>query len=169
MAKDQGIIHGLFAPQLQSAIMRLSAGEKLDKMHITSKDSVPAISLDGKIYTILANKSRGEIVVFIGDIVAIQTEAALEGLASSVTQTIKKMTAAGVPNLKFLKAEMISCIKSAYSAPERIGVDLPFSVLAAIPDTAVAVKKLPAEGVSASPSAPAPKPAEIKKYIHQLI
>jgi uncharacterized protein (DUF342 family) len=163
MAIDQGIIVGLFAPQLQSAIMRISMGEKLDRLHITSKNALPPISLDGKIYSILANKSRGEVVVFIGDLIAIQGVPAQETLCTAILQTIKKLSDGGAPNLKFLKAEMLACIKSAASGPERVGLDMPLAVLAAIPEYAIPASAVASTNAAADATA---KSSEIKKYLH---
>ena len=133
LAHDQGIKGGLFMPQLQSAIMRLYSGEKLDKFHVATQSSIPAIPLDGKIFTVMANKSRGEVVVFVGDIAALQTEKAIENLCLVVSQTIEKLKASGAPALKFLKHEMISCLRSSVSGPEKIGVGSPLAILSAMP------------------------------------
>ena len=168
MAVDQGIIAGLFGPQLQSAIMRLSYGEKLDKLHITSKSALPPISLNGKIYSLMANKSRGEIVVFVGDIVALQQGPSVEDLCTAILQTVAKLSDAGAPKLTFLKTEMLACIKSAAYAPERLGLEMPLAILAVMPEALAHGKKA---ATSATNSAELPaelpgKPAEIKKFLH---
>jgi uncharacterized protein (DUF342 family) len=132
-AKELGIGGGLFMPHLQSALMRLYQGDSLNKFHIASQTSIPAIPLDGKVFTVMANKSRSEIVIFIGSVAAIQADSAIENLCGVVTNTIEKMKAAGAAPMRFLKDEMITCIKSAMTGPERVGVGHPFGVLAAIP------------------------------------
>ncbi len=132
-AKDLGIAGGVFMPHVQSAMTRLYQGEQLNKFHIASRASIPAVPSDGKNFTIMANKTRSEIVVFVGSVAAMQADSALENLCSVVTNTMAKMRAAGTPQMIFLKDEMISCIKSAMSGPERIGVGQPFGILAAIP------------------------------------
>lgn len=146
VATDSKIQGGLFLPQLQSAIIRLYSGEKLEKFLISSATAVPPVSLQGKPFTVLANKSRGEIIVFIDDVVSVQNEQAIENICTSVRQSIEKLKASGVARMRFLKSEMISCIKAGINAPERIGIGLPLAVLAAIPaDPATAASKPPAK------------------------
>jgi uncharacterized protein (DUF342 family) len=164
MAKEHGINDGLFMPQLQSAIMRLSFGEKLDRFHIGARSSVPAVPLEGKVYTIMANKTRGEVIIFIGDIAGLQSDVALEGICGVIVQTMKKMMEAGLPPLKFLKSEMISCIKSANSGAERVGVERPFAVLAVIPSDPIGFKN--PVSVKAAPSGSDDVPDGVKKYLN---
>ncbi len=132
-AKDLGLAGGLFMPHLQSALVRLYNGDSLNKFHIASQASIPAIAIDGKFFTVMANKARSEIVIFVGNVAAIQSESAIENLCSVVTQTLDKMKTLGSPPMRFLKDQMIACLKSALTGPERIGVGRPFGILAAVP------------------------------------
>ena len=133
LAKEKGLQGGLFQPQLQSAIMRLISGEVLDKFFISAASTIPVVPLDGKVFSVMANKGRGEIVVFVGDINALQSDQALENLIGVIRQTMEKMKAAGLPPMRMLKSEMIACIKGAMTGQERVGVGMPLAVLAAIP------------------------------------
>jgi hypothetical protein len=132
-AKEKGLQGGLFQPQLQSAIMRLFSGEILEKFFVSAASSIPTVPLEGKIFSVMANKGRGEIVVFIGDLAALQSDQALENLIGVIRQTMEKMKAAGLPPMRMLKSEMIACIKGAMTGQERVGVGMPLTVLAAIP------------------------------------
>ncbi|MEI6397137.1 MAG: FapA family protein [Pseudomonadota bacterium] len=133
LAKDNGIRGGLFQPQLQSAIMRLMSGEVLDKFVVSAASAIPAVPVDGKVYSVMANKGRVEIVVFVGDIAALQSDEAIENLIGVLRRTMGKMKAAGLPPMRMLKSEMISCIRAAMTGLERVGIGMPLAILAAIP------------------------------------
>ena len=146
-AVESKIQGGLFLPQLQSAVVRLFSGEKLDKFSVSAAGATPEVSLEGKLFSVLANKSRGEIVLFVRDVMAVQNEQAIENICNAVRAAIEKLKAGGISRMRFLKSDMISCIKAGVTGPERVGSGVPLAVLAAIPVdmTSIAGAKLPAK------------------------
>lgn len=134
---------GLFLPQLQSAIVRIYAGETPNHLLVSAAGATPAVSLDGKQFTVMANKSRGEVVVFISDIVGLQSDQAIDKICNAVRQAIEKLKASGIQRMRFVKSDMITCIKSAMNSSERISIGLPLSVLAAVPVDMTSGAKIP--------------------------
>jgi hypothetical protein len=154
-AKDFQMDDGLFLPQLQSAIVRIYSGEKLDKFLISAAAAMPSVSLDGKVFTVMANKARGEVVVFVGDVMAAQNPQIIENICGMVRQSIEKLKTTGISRMRFIKSEMIACIKDAVNGPERLGVGMPLSVLAAIPvdpEIAGSIKAPPRRYLTIKPS-----------------
>ncbi len=124
---------GLFYPQLQSALARVYSGENLERFLISAATAMPDLSMDGKIFNVIANKSRGEVIVLVGDIVAAQNEQVIDNICAMVRQSIEKLKLTGISRMRFIKSEMTLRIKEALNGPERCGVGLPLAILAAIP------------------------------------
>ncbi len=124
---------GLFLPQLQSALVRIFSGEKVENFLVSAATAMPDVHLDGKPFSVMANKARGEVVVFVADVVAVQNDQILENICSMVRQSIEKLKLTGIARMRFIKSDMISCIKESLHGPERFGYGTSMAVLAAIP------------------------------------
>jgi len=141
-AKQKNMMATVFMPHLQSALLRIAAGEVLDKVHIAFRDDIPQTQADGKAFTVIANKTRHEVCVFVYDLPGLQSDPALDRLAGVVGKAIEKMKDSGSGEILVLKNEMANIIRSAMVGPERIGFGMPVAVLAAMPPfSAKAIKK----------------------------
>ena len=134
VARDHFIHETLFFPHMESALLRIAAGDTLDKFLIESRSDEPQFSSKDKPFSVFANKVRFESVAYIHDLNAMQSDPAIERLCVLVGKAIDKLQSAGSPDLIILKNEMTAAIRAASSGPERIGFGMPLALLAAMPD-----------------------------------
>ena len=134
VAREHFIHETLFIPQVNAALLRIAAGDTLDKFLIESRSEAPTLSGKDKPFSVFANKVRAEAVAYIHDLTAMQSDPAIERLCSLVAKAVDKLHSAGSPDLIILKDEITAVIRAAGSGPERIGVGMPLAVLAAMPD-----------------------------------
>jgi uncharacterized protein (DUF342 family) len=134
VAREHFIHETLFLPQVNSALLRIAAGDTLDKFLIESRSETANFGGKDKPFSVFANKARAEAIAYIHDLAAMQSDPAIERLCSLVAKAVDKLQSAGSIDLIVLKNEMTAVIRAAGSGPERIGLGMPLAVLAAMPD-----------------------------------
>jgi len=141
VARQHGIFETLFQPHVQSALMRITAGDTLSKFIIESRAEMPKFQSTGKPYSVFANKNRVEVVAYIRELPSMQSDPAIDRMCELIGKAIDKIQSSGSPDMLLTKTDMASTIRSAISGPERVGLGMPLAVLAALPDLSKLIGK----------------------------
>lgn len=141
VAREHFIHDTLFGPHITAALQRIAAGDTLDKFLIESRTESKLFSSHEKPFSVFANRSRSEALVYVHDLKAMQSDPALERLISLVSKAVDKLESYGASNLLVMREEIAATIRAAYSGPERVGVGMPLAVLAAMPDLSITLGK----------------------------
>jgi len=134
VARDHQVYDGLFLPHINAAIQRILAGDTLSNFLIENRKAVPPFHHPERPFAVFANKTRFEVVAYIHELSSMQSEPAIERLCDLVAKAVQKLEAAGSPDLLILRSDMAESIRAAMMGPERVGVGMPLTVLAAMED-----------------------------------
>lgn len=134
VARDHQVYDGLFLPHINAAIQRILAGDTLSNFLIENRKTVPPFHHPERPFAVFANKTRFEVVAYIHELSSMQSEPAIDRLCDLVAKAVQKLEAAGSPDLLILRSDMAESIRAAMMGPERVGVGMPLTVLAAMED-----------------------------------
>ena len=143
-AKDSGLTESLLPAQLQSAIVRILSGEVLTKFKVSAGPVPLRPANSDEVFLIKSSRLRNEVVVYVYDLVALSTAAAVDNLSEMIRQGLKKMKKGDSPSMRFFKQSVVERIKAALNGPERLGIGMPLSILAAIPMASYLTRGRPA-------------------------
>ncbi len=134
VARDHHVYDGLFLPHINAAIQRILAGDTLSNFLIENRKAVPSFHHPERPFAVFANKTRFEVVAYIHELSSMQSEPAIDRLCDLVAKAVQKLEAAGSPDLLILRNEVAELIRGALTGPERVGIGMPLTVLAAMED-----------------------------------
>lgn len=134
VARDHHVYDGLFLPHVNAAIQRILAGDTLSNFLIENRKAVPSFHHPERPFAVFANKTRLEVVAYIHELSSMQSEPAIDRLCDLVAKAVQKLEAAGSPDLLILRKDIAELIRSAFTGPERVGIGMPLTVLAAMED-----------------------------------
>ena len=124
--EEIGIKGKLHAAQIKGAWLRATKEEKIKELPIAH---VPTENPKNKPYIMMANKSRGELMVAIHNKVVFSDKSLLNKIIKAAADGAKKMTESTGSTYNFMKEELTSELKSALMGPELAGQNLPLIIL----------------------------------------
>jgi uncharacterized protein (DUF342 family) len=134
VARDHNVYDRLFLPHISSVISRIVAGDTLSNVLIQSGKPTPSFHQPEKPFAVFVNKSRFEVIGYIHELSSMQSEPAIDRLCDLVSKAVQKLEAAGSPDLLILRDDIARLIRCAMTGPERLGIGMPLTVLAAMED-----------------------------------
>jgi len=134
--------------QLLSVLLRAQAGEEIKNFSISPMPApLPAAQAQTRPFSVAANIARKEVMITINSVITLNTKPAVEHLLHVLNENVKNLSDSGGSEYRILRQEVLSALYSAITGSERVGIDLPISILGAI-----ALK--PAEPAVKAPDAP---------------
>ncbi len=136
---ERGIEEHPSPTQIHGALVRARSG------HIVQDLAVKRLKLsspkDGQIFHLAVNQARKEVGLVIFDIDAVADLRRVEERIAGVEKTIGKLSGSKKGTYRILRRELLEAIEAALCGPERLGLELPLTMLAAIDPTSKTTQK----------------------------
>ena len=130
-AKELSIAGPANPAQLQAALLKAAAGQKIKDAPISPVSPAGSTDDGEKQFSVVANKMRGEVAVVIRDIRPLRERVHVDNLINVINGAAQKMEQATGRSFIVHKKELLQGIKNAIVGPELIGLDMPLMLLAA--------------------------------------
>jgi uncharacterized protein (DUF342 family) len=114
---------------LQAVFLRALRGKKINRTPI---NVAPKLSAGGDQFSVTPRGVNGDLVLVINNISSVTTEAARASIMSWLSNYVDAASRRGAKNYLFLKDDVEGRLKSFLRGPERLSIDLPACILAAI-------------------------------------
>jgi uncharacterized protein (DUF342 family) len=131
--RRRGIEAEASATQIHGALLRAQAGQRVRAVALKPQRRTPA--KDGQAFHLAVNRARGEVSLVVFDLSAVaDLERVEKRIARTELVTAKLSSKRGA--YRILRRELLDGIEAALSGPERLGLELPLVLLAAVGPTA---------------------------------
>lgn len=127
------------AAQIHGALFRAKAGYPIDNLEIKSNE---ALSRRGsQPFHLAVNRGRKEVSLIVFDLESVKDLQSIEDRIRKIEKAIGNIPKSSKSKFRILREHILEAIASARSGPERLGLNLPLIILAAIDPVPVAIPK----------------------------
>lgn len=128
--RDLGIIGRPDSAVIQAIFLRALRGKKIYKMPLNIAPALPTNSADH--FSVTARGVNGDLILVINNISSVSSEAARISILNWLEKFAENATKNGNKRFLLLKDDVEGRLKSFLRGPERLSIDLPATILAAL-------------------------------------